>query len=541
MPAAIRTTNPTATAIVDVLGSRGKRDGEVLTLEALEFVTGLHRAFDARRCELVAARRSTPAPTGFLSETASIRADASWRVAGAAPGLVDRRVEITGPVERKMTINALNSGALVWLADFEDALSPTWRNVIDGQINMRDAVRRQIELDTGDKLYRLRDDADLATIVVRPRGLHLDEKHVRLGSEPVAGALVDFGLFVFHNAKELIERGAGPYFYLPKLEHHLEARWWNDVFDHTEKVLGIEPGTIRATVLIETFPAAFQMEEILYELRTHAAGLNAGRWDYIFSAIKKHADDPAFVLPDRSDVTMTVPFMRAYTELLVRTCHKRGAHAIGGMAAALPSKDPQETAAAMAKITADKQREAGDGFDGSWVAHPSMVETCKQVFSKAFDASGTGEPHQLARLREDVRVTAQDLLSIPATPGTITPEGVRANVSVMLRYLDAWLDGQGAVGLDGLMEDAATAEISRCQLWQWVRHAAPMADGRPVTSHDVAILLEQELESLRDQRRPASRIEQLRALFRKTASAKRLPGFLTTIAYDDYLVEDAAR
>ena len=400
-------------------------------------------------------------------------------MAGAGPGLEDRRVEITGPVDRKMTINALNSGAQGWLADFEDATSPSWRNVVDGQLNLHDAVSRVIEHEENSKRYVL-EDGPLATIIVRPRGLHLDEEHLRIKGAPIAGALFDFGLYVHHNARRLIEQGTGPYFYLPKLESHLEARWWDDVFTRTEQWLRIPHGTIRATVLIETLPAAFEMEEILYELRDHAAGLNAGRWDYIFSTIKNLGADPAYVLPDRADVTMTVPFMRAYTELLVKTCHRRGAHAIGGMA--------------------------------------------------------------VDRQRDDVEVSAADLLDVAATPGEVTAQGLRANVSVLVRYVDAWLDGRGAVGLDGLMEDAATAEISRCQLWQWCRHATPIDGGGVVTRFRVAALLEQELDALEQAGRPPERIEALRHVVRRGALGDDLPAFLTDDAYRRFLVtrEEAA-
>jgi malate synthase len=383
----------------------------------------------------------------------------------APPDLSDRRVEITGPVERKMMINALNSGARVFMADLEDSCSPTWENVVEGQRNLADAVRRTISLETPDKRYRL--NAETATLVVRPRGWHLDERHVLVDGAPVSASLFDFGLACFHNARELLERGSGPYYYLPKLESHLEARLWNDAFCLAQDELSIPRGSIRATVLIETILAAFEMDEILYELREHASGLNAGRWDYIFSVIKKFRNRPEFVLPDRPQVTMTVPFMRSYTELLVRTCHGRGAYAIGGMAAFIPSRrDPAVNETALAKVREDKVREAGDGFDGTWVAHPDLVATAAEVFDGAIGGRG----HQLDRLRDDVRVAAADLLSVPDTPGEITDEGVRLNVSVGTRYLAAWLSGVGAAAIDNLMEDAATAEISRSQVWQWVRH-----------------------------------------------------------------------
>ncbi len=450
----------------------------VLTPEALEFVARLHREFNRTRLDLLQRRADRQAALDagarfdFPRETSLIRAE-EWQVAPTPPDLQDRRVEITGPVERKMMINALNSGARVFMADFEDALSPTWDNVIQGQINLMDAVRRTIELTTPEgKTYRL--NAQTATLLVRPRGWHLVEKHVVVDGEPISASLFDFGLYLFHNARELLARGTGPYFYLPKLEGRREARLWNDVFNLAQDSLSIPRGTIRATVLIETIAAAFEMEEILYELRRHSAGLNAGRWDYIFSLIKKLRSRPEAVLPDRVQVTMTVPFMRAYTELLVRTCHKRGAHAIGGMAAYIPSrKDPEVNERALHKVREDKQREAGDGFDGTWVAHPDLVP----VALREFDLVLGERPHQKHRLREDVQVAADDLARITVPEGRVTEAGVRANVSVALQYLEAWLAGNGAAAINNLMEDTATAEISRAQLWQWIRHGAQLAAG----------------------------------------------------------------
>jgi malate synthase len=442
----------------------------ILSDEALDFVAVLQRTFGGRREELLAARAARqnrlldgelPA---FLAETREVR-EAEWSVAEAPPDLRDRRVEITGPTDRKMVINALNSGARVFMADFEDANSPTWSNLLEGQQNLIDANERTIALDTNEKSYRL--DDEVATLLVRPRGWHLPERHVLVDGEPVSGSLFDFGLYMFHSAKRALARGSGPYFYVPKLESHLEARLWNDVFLHAQDALGIPRGTIRATVLIETILAAFEMEEILYELREHSAGLNAGRWDYIFSVIKKfrHRDD--FVLPDRSAVTMTVPFMRAYTELLVKTCHSRGAFAMGGMAAFIPNRrDPEVTESALAKVREDKAREAGDGFDGTWVAHPDLVATA----TEEFDAALGEEPNQIGRQRPDVSVDAEQLLAVPETPGEMTDAGVRQNVSVGIRYLNAWLNGTGAAAIDNLMEDVATAEISRSQIWQWVHH-----------------------------------------------------------------------
>jgi malate synthase len=441
---------------------------EILTAEARAFVTRLHRELNPTRLELLERRQERQrsldagANPGFLAETRQIR-EADWRVAPAPADLQDRRCEITGPVERKMMINALNSGARVFMADFEDANSPTWSNVLDGQRNVRDAVRREISLDTGEKRYRLNEET--ATLMIRPRGWHLPERHFSVDGEPVSASLFDFGLTFFHNAREQLERGSGPYFYLPKLESHLEARLWAQTFALAEDELGIPAGSIRCTVLIETILAAFEMEEILFELRDYGCSLNAGRWDYIFSVIKKfRARD--WLLPDRVQVTMAVPFMRAYTELLVRSCHRRGAHAIGGMAAFIPSrKDPEVNRVALAKVREDKERESSNGFDGTWVAHPDLVPVATEVF----DAVLGTRPNQVDRLREDVVPDEAALLSIPDTPGEITAAGLHTNVSVGVRYLDAWLQGVGAAAIDNLMEDAATAEISRSQVWQWVR------------------------------------------------------------------------
>jgi malate synthase len=440
-------------------------DSEVLSPQAIEFVARLHRELNPTRLELLGRRHERQAELAagarpdFLAETQSIR-DGDWRVTAAASDLRDRRCEITGPVERKMMINALNSGARVFMADFEDACSPTWANVVDGQRNVHDAVRRTLSLETADKSYRLNEQT--ATLMIRPRGWHLDERHLLVDGAPASGSLFDFGLTVFNNAAEQLERGSGPYFYLPKLESHLEARLWAQAFAFAEDELALPPGSIRCTVLIETILAAFEMEEILYELREHGCSLNAGRWDYIFSVIKKLGA----VLPDRSQVTMGVPFMRAYTELLVQTCHRRGAHAIGGMAAFIPSRrDPAVNEVALAKVREDKEREARAGFDGSWVAHPDLVPIATEVFSEAFGEKS----NQLDRLRDDVNTSAEQLLDFDIPGATITEEGLRVNVSVGVRYLDAWLAGSGAVAIDNLMEDAATAEISRAQVWSWVR------------------------------------------------------------------------
>jgi malate synthase len=506
---------------------------EVLTPEALSFLAELHRSFDERRRELLARRAEREAALAagglldFLPETADIR-EADWRVADPAPGLVDRRVEITGPTDAKMMINALNSGAKVWLADHEDANTPLWQNVVEGQLNLRDAIQRRLEFTSPEgRSYRL-NKGGLATIVVRPRGWHLTEKHILVDGERTSGSLVDFGLYVFHCAKLQLARGAGPYFYLPKLESHLEARLWNDAFLLAQHRLGLPRGAIRATVLIETLPAAFEMEEILYELREHAAGLNAGRWDYMFSAIKKfRTRGREFVLPDRNSVTMTAPFMRAYTELLVRTCHQRGAHAIGGMAAFIPSRhDPQVNEAALAKVRDDKTREANDGFDGSWVAHPDLVPVCREVFDRVL-----GDwPNQLGRTRDEVRVTAAQLLDIKGTPGRRTEVGLRNAVSVGIQYLAAWLTGSGAVAIFNLMEDAATAEISRSQVWQWLHNDVSLDDtGVRVTRELVQRISDEEIAKLPGE---AGEYAGARALFLEVAVADDFVDFLTLPAYE---------
>ena len=503
---------------VRVAGPPVERSAEILTDDALAFVAMLHRSFATRRNELLAlraARRDEVARThrlDFLPETAHIR-DGDWRVAPAPADLLDRRVEITGPTERKMMINALNSGAKVWLADLEDANTPHWRNVVEGQVNLVDAIRGSASFANPDgRVYNLRTDAPLATIVVRPRGWHLPERHITVDDEPAVGALVDFGLHFFHNAAALSAHGSGPYYYLPKMESHLEARLWNDVFVAAQDALSIPQGTVRATVLIETIPAAFEMDEILYELRSHASGLNAGRWDYLFSIIKYFRDaGPDFMLPDRADVTMTAPFMRAYTELLVRTCHRRGAFAMGGMAAFIPSRrDAEVNERAFAKVREDKHREAGDGFDGSWVAHPDLVPLC----AEEFDAVLGERLNQLDRLREDVSVSEDELLDFTVPGGEITDEGLRANVSVGVRYLDAWLRGVGAAAIDNLMEDAATAEISRAQVWSWVR-AARFDEGR-----------------VREEIARIDAADDAKQLFAEVALAPELVEFLTIPAYD---------
>jgi len=516
------------------------RQDEVLTPDALAFIAKLHRATAERRQELLQARRTRRANIAagqdprFLRETEHIRNDASWRVAPPAPGLEDRRVEITGPVDKKMTINALNSGAKVWLADMEDSSTPTWRNVIKGQLNLTDALERRIDFTSEEgKEYKLRPAGELPTIVVRPRGWHLPEKHMLIDGTPIAGGIVDFGLFFFHNARRLLAQGKGPYFYLPKIENHLEARLWNDIFILAQDLLGIPQGTIRATVLIETITAAFEMEEILYELRDHASGLNAGRWDYIFSIIKNfRTRGPRFVLPDRGQVTMTAPFMRSYTEQLVRACHKRGAMAIGGMAAAVPNrKDPEANANAFEKVRADKTREAGDGFDGSWVAHPDLVPICREVF----DAVLGERPNQLGKLRGDVTPNDRALIDVASLHGTITEQGIRNNIEVGIRYIESWLRGNGAVAIHNLMEDAATAEISRSQLWQWIYARAITDHGEIITHEWVEDLLDGEFARL--ERFDGDRFEDARDIFEEVTLATEFPSFLTLPAYARYLTE----
>ncbi|MFJ3514098.1 malate synthase A [Streptomyces sp. NPDC090131] len=514
---------------VEVLGTPGDRHDEILTPEALDFIGRLDDAFAGRRMEILKERTRRSAhlaggtPLVLPLATRAIRQDPEWRIAPPAPGLTDRRVEITGPPDRRMAVNALNSGARVWMADLEDATSPTWDNVVGGQLTLLDVIERRIDFTTPEgKEYRL--GTDLATVMVRPRGWHLLEEHLEVDGRPVSASLVDFGLYFFHCAQRQIDAGHGPYFYLPKLENRYEARLWNDIFLFAQELLGIPRGTVRATVLIETITAAFEMEEILYELREHSAGLNAGRWDYLFSLIKTFGHRTDFQLPDRSSVTMTAPFMRAYAELLVRTCHKRGAHAIGGMAAHVPSRDAEANTAALAKVRLDKEREAEDGFDGSWVAHPGLVPVCQEVFDGVL-----GErPNQLERTREDVEVDAADLLSVRRIAAPPTSEGIRSNVAVALRYFDAWLRGRGAVALNGLMEDAATAEIARVQIWQWLRHDR-------VERSAVLTLLDAECEALADED-PQALVTEARDLFVDTALTPRLPAFFTPEAYTRHLV-----
>jgi malate synthase len=522
------------TARLSIRAPRSSAHQPILSAEALDFVASLVERFGPRVSQLLHAReeRQRRIDSGelpnFLPETRHIR-ESDWRVAAVPRDLLDRRVEITGPTERKMIINALNSGAKVFMADCEDSLAPTWDNIVIGQENLRDAVRRTIELVTPEgRTYKL--NPATAVLIVRPRGWHLYEKHLSLGDQPVPGALVDFGLYLFHNAHELLARGTGPYFYLPKLESHHEAALWARVFDFAEKRLDLPHGTIKCTVLIETILAAFEMDEILYELKDYIVGLNCGRWDYIFSFIKKFAKHPGFVLPDRQQVTMASPFLRAYSLLCIKTCHRRGAFAMGGMAAQIPIKnDPAANEAAMAKVRADKEREAGDGHDGTWVAHPGLVSIANAIFDRLMPS-----PNQVNRQRDDVSVSASDLIAIPK--GEITEAGLRNNVSVSLQYMAAWLTGNGCVPINNLMEDAATAEISRAQIWQWIRHpTGVLADGRRVTIELFREMLSQEKQRLAGvlgpQRYAQGRFEEAGRLLDKITTSVEFDSFLTLSAY----------
>ena len=508
---------------------------EILTAEALKFVETLLREFNPTREALLAARRERQRQIDagqlpdFLPSTRAVR-EAEWTVAPIPKDLLDRRVEITGPVERKMVINALNSGASVFMADFEDANSPTWGNAVTGQINLRDAIRRTITFTSPEgKAYKLNEQT--AVLLVRPRGWHLPEKHVTLDGEPIAGGILDFALYLFHNAHELLKRGSGPYFYLPKLENHLEARLWNDVFVRAQELLGLPKGTIRATVLIETILAAFEMDEILYELRDHSAGLNCGRWDYIFSIIKKFRGNEAFTMPDRALVTMATPMMRSYSKLAIETCHRRGIHAIGGMAAQIPIKDdPKANEEAIGKVRADKEREAGDGHDGTWVAHPGLVPIAKAIFDQKMP-----QPHQIGKRLPDLTVTAADLLTVPR--GEITERGLRHNIDVCIQYMAAWISGNGCVPIYNLMEDAATAEISRSQVWQWVHHSnATLADGRKVTREMVEGLFAEESRKLHDRMGHtayrAGNYAQAQAIIEHIVLRDEFTEFMTTVGYD---------
>ncbi|MBA2662115.1 MAG: malate synthase A [Bradymonadaceae bacterium] len=530
---------PDTSQSVTIRGEMSPPFSEILTPQALEFVGRLHREFNGRRKELLERRvqRQRAIDSGqmpnFLAETAEVR-KGNWLVEPIPQDLQNRRVEITGPVDRKMIINALNSGANMFMADFEDSNAPTWHNTIDGQINLRDAIRRRIDFtqsDTG-KSYKL--GQELATLHVRPRGWHLDEKHVLVDGEAVSASLLDFGLYFFHNAQELIERGSGPYFYLPKLENHLEARLWNEVFVRAQEDLGIARCSIKATVLIETVLAAFEMDEILYELRDHMAGLNAGRWDYIFSIIKTFRNRADMLLPDRDQIVMTVPFMRAYTDLLVQTCHRRGAHAIGGMAAFIPSRrDAAVNERALAKVRQDKERESNDGFDGTWIAHPDLVP----VASEPFAAKLAGRPHQKDNMRDDVRADASQLVRFEIPGAKITEQGMRTNINVGIQYIESWLQGIGAAAIFNLMEDAATAEISRSQIWQWIHNdQARLEDGRTIDLALYRKLADEEMANIQElvgsSRFRSGRFETARAIFDRVVAERDFPAFLTLIAYE---------
>ena len=526
-------THPT----LELQGSMRAGFEDVLTPEALEFLAELEHEFGPRRAELLEARRrrrerlADGGSLDFLPDTREIR-EQEWQVAPPPADLRQRWVEITGPTDRKMMINALNSGADGFMADFEDANAPTWQNMVTGHLNLRDAIAGTITYDGSDgRHYELQESP--ATLLVRPRGWHLPERHLLVDGRPVTGALFDFGLFFFHCARPLVENGSGPYLYLPKMESHLEARLWNDVFSFAEGAAGLPPGTIRATVLIETLPAAFEMDEILYELRDHSAGLNAGRWDYIFSSIKCFADRQEMVLPDRGAVTMTVPFMRAYAELLAATCHRRGAHAMGGMAALIPSRqDPERNERALAGVRADKERELGQGYDGTWVAHPDLVPVAREVFEQGLK----GAENQVERRRGDVHVSAAELQDLASTPGSITEAGLRTNVNVGFQYVSFWLTGRGAAAINSLMEDAATAEISRTQIWQWVHHGARLEDGRTVTPELVRQVLDEETAKIREavgeETWKAGRPAETRQIFDRVALSESLIEFLTIPAYE---------
>lgn len=521
-----------------ILGPIDSDHQAILTTDALTFVQDLVRKFRPRVEELLDRRREVQAQydagkkPDFLASTASVR-ESNWTVAPIPKDLEDRRVEITGPVDAKMIINALNSGANMFMADFEDSSAPTWANMMNGQVNLSRAVRRTLTFDdpARGKHYELGEK--LATLLVRPRGWHLLERHIEVDGKPATAGLVDFGLYFFHNAKELLSRGSGPYFYLPKMQSHLEARLWNDVFVHAQEALSVPQGSIRATVLIETLPAAFEMDEILYELRDHSAGLNCGRWDYIFSYIKTLKEDPTAVLPDRGDVGMTQPFMAAYTSLVIKTCHKRGIHAMGGMAAQIPIKnDPAANETALAKVRADKEREVENGHDGTWVAHPGLIGTAKEIF----DAKMKG-PNQIDRKREDVKVGAAELLAVPK--GKRTEQGLRHNVRVGIAYLEAWLGGNGCVPLYNLMEDAATAEISRAQVWQWIHHQAKLDDGQTVTPELLSKVIDEEMKVIESEvgseRVASGRFDLARKLFEDISTAPQMADFLTLPAYEHIL------
>ncbi|KAI4860299.1 malate synthase, glyoxysomal [Hypoxylon rubiginosum] len=519
---------------VSVSGAVQPEHKKILTPEALAFLALLHRSFNGTRKALLERRilRQAEIDKGnlpdFLPETRHIRENPTWKGAPPAPGLVDRRVEITGPTDRKMVVNALNSEVWTYMADFEDSTAPTWDNMINGQVNLYDAVRRQVDFKQGPKEYKLRKDRVLPTLIVRPRGWHLEEKHVTVDGEPISGSLFDFGLYFFHNARESIKQGFGPYFYLPKMESHLEARLWNDAFNLGQDFVGLPRGTIRGTVLIETILAAFEMDEIIYELRDHSSGLNCGRWDYIFSTIKKFRQNSNFVLPDRGAVTMTVPFMDAYVKLLIQTCHRRGVHAMGGMAAQIPIKDDKAANdKAMEGVRADKLREVRAGHDGTWVAHPALASIASEVFNKHMPT-----PNQLFRRREDVKIGQNDLLNMNV-PGQITEEGIRKNLNIGLGYMEAWVRGVGCVPINYLMEDAATAEVSRSQLWQWVRHGVTTAEGKKVDKAYALKLLKEQTEQLAAKAPKGNKFALASQYFAAQVTGEDYADFLTTLLYDE--------
>ncbi|KAI4135769.1 MAG: hypothetical protein LQ341_005837 [Variospora aurantia] len=519
---------------VSVLGPLNDQTRKILNKEATAFLALLHRTFNGKRKELLQLRsvRQADLDKGvlpdFLPETRDIRNNDSWKGPPPAPGLTDRRVEITGPTDRKMVVNALNSNVWTYMADFEDSSAPTWDNMINGQVNLYDAIRKQVDFRQGEKEYKLRTDRVLPTLIARARGWHLEEKHFTVDGESISGSLFDFGLYFLHNAHELVKRGTGPYFYLPKLESHLEARLWNDVFNVAQDFVGMQRGTIRGTVLIETIVAAFEMEEIIYELRDHSAGLNCGRWDYIFSVIKKFRQNSNFVLPDRSAVTMTVPFMDAYVKLLIRTCHKRGVHAMGGMAAQIPIKGNQEANdAAMANVYADKLREVRAGHDGTWVAHPALAAIASEIFNKHMPT-----PNQLFVRREDVDVTANDLLNMQM-PGTVTEDGIRKNLNIGLGYMEGWLKGIGCVPINYLMEDAATAEVSRSQLWQWCRHGVTTAEGKKVDKAFALKLLQEQADELASNAPKGNKYHLAAQYFAEQVTGEDYADFLTSLLYNE--------
>ncbi|KAK4660473.1 Malate synthase, glyoxysomal [Podospora pseudocomata] len=527
---------------VNVLGPVSESQKKILTPEALAFLALLQRSFNSTRKALLERRKIRQAELDkgalpdFLPETRHIRENPTWKGAPPAPGLVDRRVEITGPTDRKMVVNALNADVWTYMADFEDSSAPTWDNMINGQVNLYDANRRQVDFKIGNKEYKLRTDKKLPTLIVRPRGWHLEEKHVTVDGEPMSGSLFDFGLYFFHNAFQTVKMGFGPYFYLPKMESHLEARLWNDVFNLAQDYIGMPRGTIRGTVLIETILAAFEMDEIIYELRDHSSGLNCGRWDYIFSVIKKFRQNSNFVLPDRSAVTMTVPFMDAYVKLLIQTCHKRGVHAMGGMAAQIPIKDdPKANEAAMEGVRADKLREVKAGHDGTWVAHPALAGIAVDIFNKHMPT-----PNQLFVRREDVTIGQNDLLNMNV-PGQITEAGIRKNLNIGLGYMEAWIRGVGCVPINYLMEDAATAEVSRSQLWQWVRHGVTTAEGKKVDKQYALKLLKEQTQELAGKAPQGNKYGLAAQYFSGQVTGEDYADFLTSLLYNEITSAGPAR